>query len=201
MKKLALVLLAGFSYATAANAQSFALGLKAGANIANVNGSGVSGTSSLVNFNGGVYAKIGFGGGLALQPELVYSGQGFKEDDNGTTGTQHQNYFNIPVLLKYTHPTGLFIETGPQLGFLMSAKASESGVSVDDKSSFNSTDFSWVVGVGVKIPTTPVSVDLRYNFGLSNIVNDNNSGSSSESVHNGCFQIGVMVRLFSIAEK
>jgi hypothetical protein len=195
MKKLALVLLAGISFATA-HAQ-FAFGIKGGANISNVNGSDVSNTNSLVGFNAGAYLKVPVGHGLSIQPELMYSGQGFKQTSSGVTTTQNENYLNVPVLLKYTHFTGVFIETGPQVGFLMSAKASEQGVSVNDKPSFNSADFSWVVGVGVKIPATPISLDARYNFGLSNIINNGSSSSDNSSVHNGSFQIGIMIRLFS----
>lgn len=194
MKKLALVLLAGFSFATV-HAQ-FAFGIKGGANISNVNGSDVSGTNSLVGFNAGVYLKLPVTRHLSIQPEVDYSGQGFKETSGGITTTQHENYINVPVLLKY-HFMGVFVETGPQAGFLMSAKASAQGVSVDDKASYNSADFSWVLGAGVKIPMTPISVDARYNFGLSNIINNGASGTDNSSVHNGSFQIGIMINLFS----
>jgi len=194
MKKLAFVLLAGFSFATA-HAQ-FAFGIKGGANISNVNGNDVSGTNSLVGFNAGVYLKLPMTRHLSIQPEVDYSGQGFKETGGGYETTQHDNYINVPVLLKYTHFTGVFIETGPQVGFLASAKVSSQGVSVDDKADYNSADFSWVLGVGVKIPATPISLDARYNFGLSNIINNGGGSSDNNSVHNGSFQIGVMIRLF-----
>jgi hypothetical protein len=193
MKKLALVLLAGFFFASA-HAQ-FAFGIKGGANISNVNGSDVSGTNSLVGFNAGAYLKLPVTKHLAIQPELDYSGQGFKETSSGVTTTQHENYIDIPVLLKY-HFAGLFVETGPQAGFLVSAKVSQQGVSVDDKASFNSAEFSWVFGAGVKIPMTPISLDARYNFGLSNVVN-NSQTPDNGSVHNGNFQIDVMINLFS----
>ena len=200
MKKLALVLLAGLSFATAANAQ-FKFGVKAGANFSNVNGDGVSGvnTSTLVGFNGGVFVGLGLADHLSLQPELVYSGEGFKESESGQSGTQTENYINIPVLLKYRFPMGLFVETGPQVSFLMSAKAKAGGVSADDKASFKSTDFAWALGVGFHIPTTQLAVDARYNFGLANIVD--NSGGSSGSVKNGVFQLGLMYTLFAAGEK
>jgi Outer membrane protein beta-barrel domain len=194
MKKLALVLLAGFSFA-AAHAQ-FAFGIKGGANFSNVNGSDVSGTSSLVGFNAGVYLKLPVTKHLSIQPEVVYSGQGFKATNNGVTGSQHENYINIPVLLKY-HVAGVFIETGPQAGILASAKVSQQGVSVDDKGSFNSADFSWVFGAGVKIPMTPISLDARYNLGLSNIINNGGNSTDNSTAHNGSFQIGIMINLFS----
>jgi Outer membrane protein beta-barrel domain len=195
MKKLALVFLAGMSIATAANAQ-FQFGIKAGANFSTVNGSDVSGASTLTDFNGGVYFKLPLTHHLSIQPELLYSGQGFEDNSGGVTEKQHFNYFNIPVLLKYTHFSGLFVETGPQFGVLTSANFKADGVSADDKSDFNTADFSWVVGVGFKIPTTPLSIDARYNFGISNIENSGQSGDNG-SIRNGSFQIGLMLKLFS----
>jgi hypothetical protein len=195
MKKLALVFLAGMSIATAAKAQ-FQFGVKAGANFSTVNGSDVSGAGTVTGFNGGVYFKLPLTGHLSIQPELLYSGQGFEDNSGGVDAKQHFNYFNIPFLLKYTHFSGLFVETGPQAGILTSANYKAEGVSTDDKSYYHSADFSWIVGVGFKIPTTPLSIDARYNFGLSNIENTSGTGGTG-TIRNGSFQIGLMLKLFS----
>jgi len=61
------------------------------------------------------------------------------------------DYVNIPVLFKYNNPGGFFAETGPQLGFLISAKAKSGSVSFDAKSNYKSTDFSWAIGAGYLI--------------------------------------------------
>jgi hypothetical protein len=199
MKKLALLILAGISFATA-NAQ-FAFGIKAGANFSNVSGNGLDGisTSTLTGFNGGFYVRLPLGHGFAIQPELVYSGQGFKTDVSDVTVTEHENYINFPILLKYTHFSGLFLETGPQFGYLMTANEKAQGVSEDNKNSFNAADVAWVFGIGFKIPATPLAVDARYNLGISNIASNDNAGgsSSSSSIHNGVFQIGLMYTLFN----
>jgi len=192
MKKLTLVLLAGFFFA-GVHAQ-LAFGIKGGVNISNVAGSDASGTSSLVGFNAGAYLTIPvFVQHLSLQPELVYSAQGFKETTGGITTTQHLNYLNIPILFKYS-VAGVFIETGPQAGILMSAKAKALGESADDKNTFYGADWAWVFGAGVKIPMTPISVDVRYNLGMSNIINQTENNGNTL---NGSFQIGVMVDLFT----
>ena len=109
MKKLALVFLVGMSIANVANAQ-FQFGIKAGANFSTVNGSDVAGASTVTGFNGGVYFKLPLTGHLSIQPGL-YSGQGFGDNDGTVDAKQHFNYFNIPVLLKYTHFSGLFVKT------------------------------------------------------------------------------------------
>jgi hypothetical protein len=198
MKKLALVFLAGISFATT-NAQ-FQFGVKAGANFSTLSGSDVQDAKALVGVNAGVYAKLPIAHSLFIQPELVYSGQGAKFDDGTATATQHVNYFNVPVLLKYQNFTGFFLETGPQLGLLLSAKVKESGVSVDDKNSWKSSDFSWVFGVGYKIPTTQLAIDARYALGISNI-EDTDHTQGTGKVRNGQFQIGLMYTLFSTGKK
>jgi hypothetical protein len=55
--------------------QSVQLGIKAGANYANVTGSNLK-TSPIVNYHAGLVAKIGISKGLSIQPELLYSTQG-----------------------------------------------------------------------------------------------------------------------------
>ena len=76
-----------------------------------------------------------------------------------------------------------------QIGFLLSAKASAGGTSVDVKSDFKSTDFSWAFGLGY-LTTANVGIDARYNLGLSNI--ENTSGTNSTgTLKNTVIQIGV----------
>jgi len=177
MKKLALVLVAGISLATA-NAQ-IQFGIKAGANFATI--TSAPGSKTLVSFNGGALVKIPLADAFSLQPEVVYSGQGAKFDG----GSDHLNYINIPVLATYTLPVGVFFKTGPQLGFLLSAKEKvDGGSDVDIKSALKSTDVSWAFGAGYLIPVTNVGIDVRYNLGLTKIAD----GSSSK---NAVFQVGV----------
>jgi len=183
MKKIALVLFAGISLVSAKAQIQF--GVKAGANLANI--SKVDGSKTLVNLNAGVLASIPLAGQLSLQPEVVYSGQGVKGDG----GSDHLNYINVPVLLKYSLPVGVFFQTGPQIGFLMSAKEKEDGgSSTDIKDLFKSTDFSWALGGGYLIPDVNLGFDVRYNLGLTKLGKSVNGQSGFEG-KNGVFQIGV----------
>jgi len=203
MKRLLFVLIAGVSF-TVANAQgSLQFGIKGGLNIANMNVSnGFNGYSysTLANFNLGVFLKIPVVRHFSVQPELYYSGQGFKFDDgNGGTTTEHVNYLNVPILAKYTFPVGFFLETGPQLGFKLNAKDKfADGTTQDISSYYNSADFSWVIGAGYKIPMAPVAIDLRYNVGVTNVANDAQYGNGygQYGVRNGVFQLDLMFTLF-----
>lgn len=185
MKKLLLILLTGFSFA-AADAQ-IQFGLKAGASMATFSGDNQNEAKWKIGFSGGGLVAIPLFSDFTLQPEVVYSMQGFKFDEENQKATFNANYLNIPVLFKYNNPTGFFIETGPQLGFLMSAKAKSGGVSVDEKSGFKSTDFSWAFGLGYLIPGLNAGIDARYNLGLSNIIKEDSEGKLKNSV----FQLGV----------
>ena len=50
----------------------------------------------------------------------MYSAQGAKMP----TGIKHKNnYINVPVLGQYMFANGLRLETGPQVGFLISSEA------------------------------------------------------------------------------
>ena len=182
-------------FAIMASATTFAgaqvkFGAKAGLNLSNVNVSPAEpGVSYKIapGFNAGLLANISLPGKFSLQPEVVYSSQGTKMTSPDGDGNINLGYVNVPVLVKYKTASGLFIEAGPQAGFLLSAKAKSSGVSTDIKDSFKSTDISGVFGIGYMSPLN-IGVDARYNLGLSNL--DKNSISTS-TAKNGVIQIGV----------
>ena len=196
MKKLALVLLAGISFATA-NAQ-FQFGAKGGLNFATLSGSDIDGAKTLVNFNVGVFARLPLIERLSLQPELVYSVQGAKFENPDES--HHVNYLNLPILLKYAAGGGFAIYTGPQVGFLLSAHNKYDGNSINEKDFFKSADFAWAFGLAYRIPQTKLGIDARYNLGISNIEDRTNSQQTG-SVRNGVFQLGLTYILFSSGRK
>jgi len=198
MKKLALVLFAGFSFATTHAQVQF--GVKAGVNFANVTGSDAGDSRVLSNVNAGAFLRFAVAPGFGIQPELVYSGQGAGYRRNGYSDNVHLNYLNIPILLKWNSREGLYAETGPQVGFLVSAHENYQGASFDVKDQFTSADFSWVFGVGYKIPMSEVGIDFRYNLGISNIENlDITHGGGT--VRNSVIQLGLTYTLFNSAKR
>src|ERR1700744_3311637 len=205
-KKLVLILVAGISFATANAQGGFQFGVKGGLNLSTItvsNGFNGYSYSTLANFNAGVFLKVPVVRYFSVQPELYYSGQGFKADDgSGGTYSEHVNYLNIPVLAKFTTRSGFFLETGPQLGLKLNAKDKENGISQDISSAYNSADFSWVFGAGFKIPMSPVGIDFRYNAGITNVANDSyyGNGYGQYGVRNGVFQIDLFVVLFHAPE-
>ncbi len=187
MKRMILVLIAAGSAMFASAQVQF--GVKAGYNLSNLMISpSQPGVSSKSDFSAGVIASIPLIAGCSLQPEIMYSGQGTSFSDSFATGKLNYGYLNVPVLFKFQHSSGLFAETGPQVGFLLSAKETAGDQSVDTKSNTQSTDFSWVFGIGYKLPLG-LGIDARYNLGLTNV--EKGDIGSVGTVKNGVFQFGV----------
>ncbi len=185
MKKVFLFMVCAASLGTA-SAQNLKYGIKAGANFANITGD-VQGAKTKVDFNAGAFVKFHLTEAISLQPELYYSGQGAKSDNPGEKGKINLGYLNLPVLFQYNVKGGFFAETGPQIGFLLSAKAKpDGGGSVDIKDAFKKTDFDWAFGVGYLTPMN-LGINARYNLGLGNIVD----GSGDGKAHNSVIQVGV----------
>ncbi len=191
MKKLLLVILAGISFATA-NAQ-FQFGVKGGFNFNNFSGSDAQDAKLLVGYNVGAYAKLGIADRLSFRPELVYSAEGAKFKD--VDESNHLNYLNVPLLLSYNVGAGVSIMTGPQVGFLLSAKDKQPRVTYDISDAIKSAEFAWAFGLGFHIPETPVGIDFRYNLGISNVEDRSTTGSNG-SIRNSVFQLGVTYTLF-----
>jgi len=160
-------------------------GVKGGLNISNLRYENVTNPDAKVSGYLGVLAHIHLTRQFAIQPELLFSGQGAKETVAGTDYTLALNYFNLPVLGQIMVGNGWRIETGPQAGVLASAKVKSGGNSSDIKDIYKTFDFSWVFGVGY-LTRSGFGVDARYNLGISNI-ND----QSSAGINNRVFAAGI----------
>lgn len=165
-----------------AAAQETHFGLKAGVNIASANVSPGDDYNSKVGLHIGGLAHIHLNKNFALQPEVVYSMQGGKKDND--IGLK-LNYINIPLLLQYMTDNGFRLQTGPQLGLLVSAKTENDDVEINRKDDFTSTDFSWAFGAGYLFPSG-FGLDARYNLGISNVWD-----AGSSKIKNSVFQLGV----------
>ena len=92
-------------------------GIKGGYNISSVSFDGNSETEKLHGYHIGIYGESYIGKYFAIQPEILYSKQGYKIIDNSGTYTQKLDYLNIPVMLKLYPVKSFFLEAGPQIGF------------------------------------------------------------------------------------
>jgi hypothetical protein len=140
-------------------------GIKAGANIANVNGdfgAALENWQSTLGFCGGIFLELNLGRVLTIQPEVLYT---MKGADTGT-GKLTFDYLEIPILLKLRIPTGSlhpFVFAGPAFGFTL--RALIDGVKISD---MPSADYSGVLGAGLQLGRS-IHIDARYTMGLQKL--------------------------------
>ncbi|MBU2950724.1 PorT family protein [Tamlana agarivorans] len=179
MKKLLLVTAVAIFGAVNLHAQDLQFGVKGGLNFANVMGDQSENKDLVTAFNFGGMVEIPISEKFSVQPEIMFSGNGFSINEDVTA----LNYLDIPVMAKYYLTKGLSIEAGPQIGFLLSAKTED----IDVKDSYNNVNFGLSTGVGYKLDNG-INFGARYNLGLSNI---NDIDGSSIKNRLGALQLSV----------
>ena len=171
-------------------------GIKAGVNMATLeidddSQSTPFNTNNKTSFHAGVLVNIPLGDRVAIQPELVYSGQGSKVSATVLNQTVRDefdfHYLNIPLMLQAKVTSGLFLEVGPQVGFLLSAKNEAED---DLKDDMKKTDFGAGVGIGY-LSRIGLGINGRYNLGFSNISEDDSQGDEGK-LKNRVIQIGLV---------
>jgi hypothetical protein len=200
-----IMLLIGSSYGAFAQAQ-FALGIKGGPNFAKINGDASPGENykNRTGFHAGAFALIKLTK-FGIQPEILFSQQGSTlKIDGGGSLDQNVSYINIPVILKLYTVAGINLQVGPQVGFVSKAKSESfvNGISgakttTDIKNQLKGNDFSLALGAGWDLPFG-LTIDARYNLGLSKITKD--SGSGSSDAKNQVFQVSVGFKLIKIGK-
>jgi hypothetical protein len=132
-------------------------------------------------------------GKIAIQPELLFSAQGakFESKDLNYATTTKMNYLILPIMVKYYPVAGLFLEAGPQAGFLISAnqdvknRITNLTTSQNLKEATKDFDMSANVGVGYDL-FDKVVAQIRYCIGLTNT-----STLENTDMKNGVFQLSV----------
>jgi hypothetical protein len=185
MKKILFItLLTTLTYALQAQVHAD-WGVKAGLNLANLKIENTSSPDSKVAVFAGLLAHLHFEQHWAVQPEIMYSNQGAKQDISGTEYKVKLHYINLPVLLQYMTGSGFRLQTGPQLGILAAAKTKAGESQTDANNLYKTFDLAWVLGASY-VTNGGFGIDARYNIGLANI---NDQGGSS--VKNRVWQFGL----------
>lgn len=209
MLAIGTLLAANLTFAQSSTPVKF--GIKAGANVANLSGSGVTSNDVKLGAYGGVFANLAISEKFKLQPEVLFSMQGTKwttktmntppNVDTKLVNDIQLDYLNIPVVVQYELGKGFYGELGPQFGFLMSAKSkneltvedrnpvpattTSTSTKTDIKSFLKKADFSGVIGAGYKMQSG-LSVDARYAIGFVDIDN-----TTSIQAKNSVFSLGL----------
>lgn len=106
MKKL-FFLLAFVALSSALQAQSFSFGPRAGLNLSNYTGGDIK-SKSRVGYHVGGLLNFGFGRVFSIQPEVLFSTQGARIENNGFRQEFKISYVTVPALLKFKGQSGLY---------------------------------------------------------------------------------------------
>ncbi len=200
IKILTVVLIAAVFVNQAQAQAQFAVGIKGGPNFANldVNSSVSNNYKNRTGFHAGAFALIKLTK-IGIQPELLFSRQGSNFQFNSSDGEANFDYINIPIILKLYTVAGINLQMGPQFGFLSGGqvKSTINGITTaqDAKDAYKASDFSLALGAGWDLPFG-LTLDARYNLGLSKINDGNNAPESKNQV----FQISAGFKILKIGK-
>lgn len=169
-----------------------------------------------VGFHVGVFANIPVSEKFSIQPELLFSQLGSKSDYNYRTSsgnyrrTQHYdysttlNYLSLPVMVQYNILPQLYVEAGPEFGYLLGGRTKGDLTTIEttgnsitvnhtdhisqniSTSLFNRFNLGLGIGAGYYF-TKSFGVTARFTAGLTEVYKYN----EGDKVRNNAIQIGV----------
>lgn len=188
-KSILFIAIALFGFTTMTAQEYVMFGAKGGVNFSTFSGNGNNAwndASGRTSFHLGLVAEIPMSERFSIQPEVLYSGQGYDiaNRDNADDIEFQLDYINVPVIAKVYVFEGLALEAGPQVGFLVKSEVDyqpstvNSGDVTLNSDQFNTVDFSVALGASYKF-RGGLFVNGRYNIGLSDIYDDSFQGTFS----------------------
>ncbi len=144
-------------------AQEITYGVRLGANLSSISSDDIPENLKDSRFGivAGFLAEVPINQKWSIQPEFQYSSLG--NDDESL----RVDYLQLPIILKYNFSKLFNVHVGPQVGL----KIWEWEDNSEGEINFNTFNLSAVAGIGVSI-TENFFADLRYGFGVSNIIDD-----------------------------
>ncbi len=175
-------------------AQKFQLGLKAGANLSNLNGVNWENAKSkaMFGFHGGAFINLLFGDNFMLSPEALISSQGAKLETAGQKQDLKLTYLAVPVLLRYRFDGGFYVEAGPQVSFKLSEKTGN--IPIDNFA--KDLDLAIDAGIGYH-GNSGLGIGARYVAGISKVGDFNRNAAMNPDFRNGVFQLSLFYTLFN----
>ena len=147
-------------------------GIKGGYNLAAVSFDGDGETEQRHGFHIGVYGESFISESFSIQPELMYSQQGYKITNSSGTFTQKLDYINLPLMLKAYPSKNFFLEAGPQIGLAVSHKEEYDGL-FSGSQEYDPNNFDWGMNFGGGFKTdSGISLGVRYHLGLGDLYDE-----------------------------
>jgi len=170
MKKTIIVILLGvFSLSTIPAFAQEAIGIKGGVNIASL--SEFTGRAR-ISGHGGLFLHHTINKNWCFQPEILFSGEGQRYFSDGAEHTLALDYLQVPLMMQYYPVPNIYLEAGPQVGLLLSARDKVDGFeeanTVNVKGDFAAAQVALGIGAGFKASEKIIFYG-RYNFGLTDV--------------------------------
>lgn len=188
----------------AQNIKTPQLGAKGGVNFATISGDDIEERDSRTSFHAGLVFEIPLGTHFSIQPEALYSGQGFdireiNQDnafDNDENIEYQIDYLQLPIMAKAYLVKGLYIEGGPQFGIKINEEidyepnSNGGDIVIDpDNSYVKDFDTSIALGAGYKFEGG-LFLSSRYTHGISTIFKDSTTFQDVDA-KNAVWQFGI----------
>jgi len=162
------------------------IGIKGGVNFSSV--TDLQGKDR-ISGHGGIFLHHTLNNRWCIQPELLYSAQGERAYENGVKNNLNLNYLQLPVMFQYFATKRVYLEAGPQVGYLLQANRegpAEDKTSVKDN--FKKMDVALNAGVGIWA-TKSIGFYGRYSLGLMDV-----SKLNDVDVKNRNIELGAAIR-------
>lgn len=191
MNRLILVIAVAFFGVSSLSAQEYVVfGAKGGVNFSNFAGDGFASfeedSNARTAYHLGLVAEIPVSDRFSVQPEVLYSAQGFDivQIENNPDVEFRLDYINVPVLAKFYVTDGLSLVAGPQFGFLVESEI-KSENSETELNSENFNNFDMAVGFGAEYKFNKFFLYGRYNAGLTDIYENENVEAKNSVIQAG----------------
>lgn len=186
-------LLLCYTTSTAQNARG---GIKGGLNLSTLYIEDVEDENVRPGFHLGIYTQLMVTESFAIQPELNFSTKGSRAQyDNFVFQGENKfnlSYIDIPVLATFKLGNDADIHVGPYFGYLV-------GVSTSTEGDFGSAyqeldrddyqDWDYGLAAGIALNFQPMSVGVRYNYGLNKIADSGNAQDQIGDAKNAVGQV------------
>jgi hypothetical protein len=175
-------------------------GIKGGVNLTSLYVANVSSEHMKVGFNAGIFAKLPVTRGFSIQPELLYSVKGAKDDYNNLVEGSGEYRFNLgyvelPLLAVVNLGPNFNLQAGGYAAYLVSATVKDvnndgtvNGATELNADNFQRWDFGLAAGLGFDVEN--FTLGARYNYGLTHI---GRSGNLSADLMQNSKNAGVSI--------
>ena len=196
MKKIILISCIVIAASVTAMAQlpNFAFGIKGGANFSKLKTvDNLTDENSIVGYHVGIFTRLGVAG-LYLQPELYLGSKGNNfikiEDTSGNevqaSGKVRFTTLDLPLLIgTKIGPSKLNLRfmAGPVASFVINENTTFDSAyrNISDFGNYKKQNWAYQAGAGVDVGN--LTVDLRYEGGLSNVSRSNEYNQKQNLVH------------------